>query len=83
MWKSKELSGGNITAPASYYSLNPQLNYLGNKTRVEFKGSCLKQDKITYTHGKIVKIYIVYEISKSILVKKLLVKNELKKTKNI
>ena len=26
----------------------------------------MKQDKITYTHGKIVKIYIVYEINKSI-----------------
>ena len=26
----------------------------------------MKQDKITYTHGKIVNIYIVYEISKSI-----------------
>ena len=31
------------------------------KTRVEFNGSCLKQDKIMYTHGKIVNIYIVYE----------------------
>ena len=63
-WKSKGLSDENITAPTrSDYSLNPQLGYLGNKTRVEFKGSCLKQDKITYTHGKIVKIYIVYEIS--------------------
>ena len=37
-WKSKATSD---------YSLNPQLSYLGNKTRVEFKGSCLKQDKIT------------------------------------
>ena len=25
----------------------------------------LKQDKLTYTHGKIVNIYIVYEISKN------------------
>ena len=25
-------------------------NYFGVKTRVEFKGSCLKQDKITYHH---------------------------------
>ena len=45
--------------------LNPELRYLGNKIRVEFKGSCLKQDKITYTHGKIVNSYIVYEISKN------------------
>ena len=44
--------------------LNPSLNYLGTKIRVKFHGSCLKQDKITYTHGKIVNIYIVYEINK-------------------
>ena len=44
--------------------LNPLLNYLGPKSRVKFSGSCLKQDKITYIHGKIVNIYIVYEINK-------------------
>ena len=37
---------------------------MGSKIRVKFSGSCLKQDKITYTHGKIVNIYIVYEINK-------------------
>ena len=36
-----------LVSTTSDYSLNPQLSYLGNKTRVEFKGSCLKQDKIT------------------------------------
>ena len=65
-WKSKGLSDENITAPTTRdYSLNPQLSYLGNKTRVEFKGSCFKQDEIIYTHRKIVNIYIVYEISKT------------------
>ena len=60
------MSNKNITAPTtSDYSLNAQLSYLGNKTRAEFKGSCLKQDKISYTHGKIVNIYIAYEISKN------------------
>ena len=60
------MSDENTTAPTtSDYSLNPQLSYLGNKTRVEFKGSCLKQDKIVYTHGKKKNIYIVYEISKN------------------
>ena len=34
------------------------------KARVKFSGSCLKQDKVTYTHGKIVNIYIVCEINK-------------------
>ena len=49
----------------SDHSLNPQLSFLGNKISVEFKGSCLKQDKITYTLRKIVKIYITYKISKN------------------
>ena len=44
---------------ASNYSTTPSLDYLGGKIRVTFTGSCLKQDKITYTHGKIVNIYIV------------------------
>ena len=36
-WKSKGLSDENITAPTTNdYSLNPQLSYLGNKTRIEF-----------------------------------------------
>ena len=39
------------TAPTKIdYNLNPQLSYLGNKIRVEFKESSLKQDKITYNH---------------------------------
>ena len=59
-WKSKELFNDSITAPTtSDYSLNPQLSYFGTEIRVEFKGSCLKQDKITYDHRKIVNIYIV------------------------
>ena len=41
-WKSKGSSDENITTPTkSDYSLNLQLSYIGNKTRVEFKGSCL------------------------------------------
>ena len=50
---------------ASNYSVTPELSYYGTKTRVEFDGSCLKQDKVTYNHGTIVNIYIVYEISKN------------------
>ena len=65
-WKSKGLSAESITPPSAPNNfLNPSLNYLGTKTRVRFSGSCLKQDKITYTHGKIVDIYIVYEINKN------------------
>ena len=64
-WKSKGLSDENITAPnISDCSLNPQLIYLGTKTKLEFKG-CVKQDKITYDHGKVISIYIFYEINKN------------------
>ena len=33
--------------------------------RSKFNGSCLKQPKISYTHGKVVNIYIVYELGAS------------------
>ena len=48
------------------HSITPNLNYYDTYTRVEFNESCLKQDKVTFNHVKIVNIYIVYEISKSI-----------------
>ena len=59
-WKSKGLSAESIKPPTtSDNSLTPALNYHGTKTRVKFTGSCLKQPKISYTHGKVVNIYIV------------------------
>ena len=51
---------------ASNHSIIPNLDYYGTKTRVEFSGSYLKQDKITFNHGKVVTIYIVYEVNNSI-----------------
>ena len=50
---------------ASTYKITPELSFYGTKTKAEFNGSCLKQDKVTYNHGKIVNIYIVYGISKN------------------
>ena len=62
---SKGLSNESIKPPSAPNNfLTPSLNYVGTKIRVKFSGSCLKQDKVTYTHGKIVNIYIVYEINK-------------------
>ena len=55
---------GNITN-TSDRKINPELSYFCTKTRTEFKRSCLKLDKITYPHGKIVTIYVVYETSKN------------------
>ena len=60
------MSDENIIAPnTSDYKLNPELSFFDTKIRVEFNGSCLKQDEITYDHGKVVNIYIVYEISRN------------------
>ena len=62
-WKSKGLSDEIIKpTTTSDNSLTPALSYIGNKARVKFDGGCLKQDKITFTHGLIVNIYIVYEL---------------------
>ena len=41
------------------------IDYLGNKIRLKFSESCLKQSKLQYTHGTIVNIYIAYELGAS------------------
>ena len=38
---------------------------MGTKPRVRFSGSCLKQNAVTYNHGKSVNIYILYKINKT------------------
>ena len=44
------------------HSVIPNLDYYGTKTRVEFNGNCWNQDEVTFNHGKVVTIYIVYGI---------------------
>ena len=46
-------------------SLKPLIDYYSYYIRVKFNGIILKQPKVTYTHGKIVNIYIVYELGAS------------------
>ena len=61
-WKSKGLSEESIKLLAtSSNGLAPSLNYIGVKAKVNFSGSCLKQNKNTFTDWNIVNIYIVYE----------------------
>ena len=65
-WKSKVLSAESINPPTTFdKSLTPALKYYDTKTRIIFTGSCLKQPKISYAHGKVVNIYIVYELGAS------------------
>ena len=64
-WKSIGLADERLNSnTASNYTTTPELRFYGTKTGVEFDGSCLKQDKVTYSYETIVNIYIVYEISK-------------------
>ena len=64
--QSKGLSNESIKQPAtSYNSLNPRLSYNDTKIKVQFTGSCLEQPRFTFTHKKVVNIYIVYELGTS------------------
>ena len=66
LWKSKGLSDERLNYnTASNYSITPELSFHGTKRKVEFNGSCLKQDKATYNFGTTVNIYIVYEMRKN------------------
>ena len=63
--ESKGLSDESIKSPTtSNKLLDPSLDFVGTKARVKFSGDCLKQEKITFNHEKVVNIYIVYEIEK-------------------
>ena len=55
------MSNETIKPPRPNTVLAPELNYIGNKTRVEFNGTCLTQNKIIFHHKKIVSIYIAFE----------------------
>ena len=65
-WTSKGLSDETIKpAVTSGNSLTPLIDYVGDKIRIKFNESCLKEPKMQYTHGTIVNIYIVYELGAS------------------
>ena len=61
------MSDKRIKPPTtSNKTLNPSVDYDGTKARVKFNEDCLKQEKITFNHGKILNIYIAYEIERSV-----------------
>ena len=65
-WQSKG-SAEVIKLPStSDNGLKPTLSYcLASRIRVKFTKSCLIQDKIIFNHGKVVNIYIAYELGAS------------------
>ena len=66
-WKSKGLSDETITPYAtSGNSLTPLIDHYGNRVRLKFNRSCLKQsNKLTYDYGNKVNDYITYELGAS------------------
>ena len=63
-WKSKGLSNENLeVVSTSDNSLTPSVNYYGDKVRLRFTGSVLQQKTITYSHKKVVNLYVAYEIT--------------------
>ena len=65
-WKFTGLSHEFInSSSAANNIINPLLSYAVTKARVKFDGSCLKQEKITYTYGKIENIFIFCDINKN------------------
>ena len=62
-WTSTGLSNESIKPPTtSDNSLTPILNYYGTKIKVSFDRTCLRHDKVTFNHRKMVNIYIAYKI---------------------
>ena len=59
-WKSKGFSDAVIKPPDN--TLAPTPGYDSTIMYLIFDGGCLKQDKVTYNHDKIVNIYIVYDL---------------------
>ena len=47
-------------------TLAPGIEFTGKNTPAKFKGGCLKQHKPTFNHGKIVNIYIVYDLESNL-----------------
>ena len=61
-WKSKGLSNESLkVVSTSSNTLNLLINYYGGKVRLKFSGSVLQQKTVTYSHKKVVNLYVAYE----------------------
>ena len=64
-WQPKTLSNENISCPTtSNNSLSSKLKWYNSEIRLEFKSSCLKQDKVTFTPNNVVNLFIVHELNR-------------------
>ena len=66
-WESKGLSNEKFTPPyTANKNFSPKLVWINSsRIRLEFKGSCLKQeDKAPFTLNNVVNLFIVYELDR-------------------
>ena len=62
-WESKGFSNEKISFfPRLINNQPPSLAYDSARIKLKFNGDFLKQDKVTYNHGSLVNIYIVYRL---------------------
>ena len=63
-WKSKRLLHGSTKPPITQgNNLSPKLKWIHHsKVATEFKKSCLKQSKGSFTHRNVVNLIVVYEL---------------------
>ena len=67
LWRSKGFSDqSNKATTTPNKLLNSSLDYVGSRLKVNFTGDSLKQERLDFRYWKIVNIYIVYEINKSV-----------------
>ena len=64
-WQSNRVSNEKLNAPNTNTNNHqaPILKYNGSTISLQFSGDCLKQNKVSYNHGKIVNIYCIYRLS--------------------
>ena len=62
-WESEGLSNEKIKdSTTANDSLSAKLKWHNSKIRVEFKGTGVKQDKVTISLRDVVNLFIVYEL---------------------
>ena len=72
-WESKGLSNQKVSSTkTSNYDQSPRLVYHNARIKLNFSGSILKQDKITYSYGPIVNIFAVYRLLSKLIIQMLL-----------
>ena len=62
-WESRGLLHEKISSVGNSNGAVPKIVYDNAGIKVKFNGNLLKQDKVTYNHGLIVNIYIVYRLT--------------------